>query len=214
MRVKRAARPVAGTGRPPAGIQPLSMSAGAVLFRPTDECPGFVRVTSGAIKVSLATASGREIVLYRVTPGDVCLQTFGCLVEGRRYSAQGMAETALEAELIPTPEFDRLMATDPPFRAQLFRSIARRFADFERMVEALAFTALETRVAAALLRLADESGVVSATHEAIAVEIGSAREAVSRQLALFARDGLIAQGRGRIRVVDRPAVVRAGSRPQ
>jgi CRP/FNR family transcriptional regulator len=182
--------------------------AGTVLFRPSDECAGFLALTRGAIKVSLTSASGREIVLYRVTPGDVCLQTFGCLVEGRRYSAAGVAETALEAELIPPPEFERRMTSDPAFRAQVFASIARRFADFEHMVEALAFTALAPRVARALLRLAGGRAEAVATHEQIAVEIGSAREAVSRQLAAFGRDGLVRAGRGRIALLDRAALQR------
>lgn len=192
----------------PAPTRRLAVPAGTVLFRPSDECAGFLALRRGAIKVSLTSASGREIVLYRVTPGDVCLQTFGCLVEGRRYSAEGVAETALEAELIPPPEFERRMTADPAFRAQVFASIARRFADFEHMVEALAFTALASRVAEALLRLSDGRAEAVATHEQIAVEIGSAREAVSRQLAAFGRDGLVRAGRGRIALLDRAALQR------
>lgn len=189
-------------------MRPMNVPAGTVLFRPSDECAGFLSVKGGAIKVSLTAPSGREIVLYRVAPGDVCLQTFGCLVQGRRYTAQGVAETDLEADLIARPDFDRLMVGDAAFRAQVFASIARRFADFERMVETLAFTALEARVAAALLRMADPEGQVRATHEAIAIEIGSAREVVSRQLAAFVRDGLVAQARGQLAILDRAGLGR------
>lgn len=186
----------------------LSVPPGSVLFRPSDECPGFVAVKQGTIKVTLTAASGREIVLYRVAPGDVCLQTFACLAQGRRYSAHGVAETAVEAELIPRAAFERRFVEDAGFRATILGAIARRFADYEQVVETLAFIGLEARVAAALLRLADAQGVVRATHEAIATEIGSAREAVSRQLGAFAREGLVRLARGRIELGQRGALLR------
>lgn len=180
----------------------IQVPAGTVLFRPNDECPGFVVVERGAIKVSLAAASGREIVLYRVTPGDVCLQTFTYLVQGRPYTAEGVAETELQAVMVPRPAFERLFLEDADFRGQVFGAIARRFTDFEQAIETLAFTALEGRVAAALLRLAGDDGIVRATHEAIATEIGSAREVVSRQLGALARQGLVGLTRGEVRVRD------------
>ncbi len=60
-----------------ASSAPMSVPRGAVLFRPEDPCQGFVLVRSGSIKVSLTAENGREIVLYRVRPGEICLQTFG-----------------------------------------------------------------------------------------------------------------------------------------
>lgn len=181
----------------------IEVPAGTVLFRPNDPCPGFVVVERGAIKVSLTGASGREIVLYRVAPGDVCLQTFSYLVEGRPYTAQGVAEESLAATLIPPRDFEARFLGDAAFRRSVLGAIARRFADFEHVVETLAFTALEARVAAAVLRLAGAAPEIRATHEAIAVEIGSAREAVSRQLGVLAKQGLVGLSRGRIQLLDR-----------
>lgn len=59
-----------------AGVAPMRVPAGTVLFRPQEPCRGFLALRSGSIKVSLTSASGREIVLYRVHPGEICLQTF------------------------------------------------------------------------------------------------------------------------------------------
>jgi CRP/FNR family transcriptional regulator len=176
----------------------MAVPRGAVLFRPGDECPGFVIVHSGTVKVSLTAENGREIVLYRVRPGDVCLQTFGCLVKGGRYSAEGMAETDLTVEIVPVGEFRRRVADDEGFRTRLFTAVAARFADLEQLVEDVALSSISARLARALLRLADGEGVVNATHEALATEIGSAREVVSRQLGVMMREGLIAGTRGHI----------------
>lgn len=182
--------------------------AGSVLFRPNDECRSFVIVHEGVIRVSLNAASGRELVLYRVAPGQICTQTFVCITQRRTYAAEGVAETDCEVSLIPPEEFDRRMRADDAFRTSVYAAVADRFSDFEHTVQTLAFTGLDARVAGALLARADAHGLVSATHEQIATEIGSAREAVSRQLGLFAREGVVSLSRGRVEILDRDRLSR------
>jgi len=75
-------------------------------------------------------------------------------------------------------------------------------------VEALAFTELEQCVATALVRLMDGDGLARVTHEDLAVEIGSAREAVSRLLSTMAKQGILAMSRGRVQVLRRAALQR------
>jgi CRP/FNR family transcriptional regulator, anaerobic regulatory protein len=190
------------------GAHPLACPAGTVLFRPDDACSGFVALQEGTIRVSLTTAGGREIVLYRVRPGEICLQTFTCLAEGRSYSAEGIAETELKGEVIPPGEYERRMANDPDFRRAVFTAVAHRFADFEHLVESLASSSIEARLAEALLALAGSGSEVNLTHDAIASEIGSAREVVSRQLSRFERSGLVALARGKVTLLARGALER------
>ena len=190
------------------GAHPLACPAGTVLFRPDDACSGFVVLREGSIRVSLTSAGGREIVLYRVRPGEICLQTFTCLAEGRTYSAEGIAETELKGEVIPPGEYDRRMANDPDFRRTVFTAVAHRFADFEHLVEQLASASIEARLAEALLALAGHGSEVNMTHDALASEIGSAREVVSRQLSRFERSGLVALARGKVTLLARGALER------
>lgn len=58
----------------------LKVGRGSILFHAGQVCSGFVIVHAGTIKVTPIAENGREIILYRVRPGEVCLQTFGCLV--------------------------------------------------------------------------------------------------------------------------------------
>ena len=187
-------------------VQTVTVPAGTVLFRPDDPCQGFVVVREGSIRVVLTAENGREIVLYRVRPGDVCLQTFACLVEGKDYSAEGVAETEVVAELVPPTEFNRRIAEDTAFRSQLFTAVAHRFSDLEWLVEDVALTGLEARLARLLLRLSDTEGRVMTTHEALAAEAGSGRAVVTRQLGSFARDGLVRISRGQIEIISRDAL--------
>ncbi len=69
------------------------------------------------------------MVLYRVRPGEVCLQTFSCLVDGTTYAAEGMAETDLKGEIIPAAQFAGRMEADPNFRSMVLASVATRFGE-------------------------------------------------------------------------------------
>ena len=180
----------------------LAIPRGTVLFSPGQDCSGFVVVHAGTVRVSLTAENGREIILYRVRPGDVCLQTFGCLIKREPYAAEGRAETDLSLEIVPVAEFEQRIAEDQAFRQQLFRAVAARFADLEQLVEDVALTGLTARLARQLLRRQDAAGMVHATHEDLAAEIGSGRAAVSRALASFARSGLIELARGTVRLTD------------
>ncbi len=174
-----------------------------VLFRAGDPCKGFVVLHEGTIRVTLGAANGREVVLYRVTPGDVCLQTFSCLIENRDYSAEGVAESELVAEIIPPGEFTKRISLDTGFRESVFRAVARRFADFEQLVEDVALTSLGCRLARVLLRLAADDQEVDATHDQLARETASGRAAISRQLAAFSASGLVRLERGRVLLANR-----------
>ena len=185
---------------------PLKCKPGTVLFSPGQECPGFVRVNRGSIRVSLTASNGREVVLYRVMPGDVCLQTFACLTDGRSYSAEGIAEDEVEGEILPHDLFRTRLTTDDGFRNEVLGAVARRFADYEQLVEDVALTGFDTRLARVLLKLADDKGEVAATHDALASETASGRAFVSRRLAEFSKRNLVELMRGRLRIIDRAAL--------
>lgn len=184
-------------------VQIKSVAKGSPLFHAGDTCPGFVIVHNGTIKVTLTGENGREIVLYRVRPGEVCLQTFGCLMGGHPYSAEGVAESDVQIEILPESEFQRRIVDDAGFRALLFTGVSSRFADMERLIEDVALRGLHARLARLLLRHGGSNDVIEATHEALAAEIGSGRAAISRALREFALRDLIELRRGSIVIRDR-----------
>lgn len=184
-------------------IRRFAAKAGQVIFRPGEACPGFVRLEAGCIRVGLTGAGGREVVLYRVRPGEVCLQTFSCLIEGHPYGAEGVAETDVAGELVPADRFRARMETDGGFREEVLMSVAVRFAEYQDLIEDVALTGFDARLAKALLRLAGDGGFVEATHAALARETASGRAYVTRRLAAFARDGIVRQEEHGITILDR-----------
>jgi len=185
---------------------PFSVAKDTILFSVGQPCPGFVLLSKGTIKVTLTGASGKEVVLYRVTPGDVCLQTLTCLTLDETYSAEGVAETALEGEIIPAPEFQHLMAEDGGFRDRIMGAVAARFGEYQRLVEDVALTGFDARLARALLRLADASGVIRASHNDLAAETASGRAYVTRRLQAFGHLGLVQQEANGIVIRDQAAL--------
>lgn len=189
-------------------IRQFSAPKGKVIFRPGQECPGFILLSRGTIRVTLTGPTGREVVLYRVRPGDVCLQTFSCLVSDELYGADGLAESDLEGELVPAGDFRRRLAEDGPFRDRIMTSVASRFVEYQHLVEDIALTGFDARLSKALLRLADAGGKVAATHSDLASETASGRAYVSRRLADFARRGLVRQLADGVAILDSAELAR------
>ena len=178
--------------------QLLCVAAGTPMFGEGSPCRQFPLVLAGSIRVAKCS-DGRELQLYRVTPGESCVLTGGCLVGGRDYPATGVVERDARLVVLPKAVFDELMATHEPFRQYVFSLFAERLADLMTLVEAVAFHRLDRRLAAALL---GRGRVVELTHQQLADELGSVREIVTRVLRSFADQGLVRSSRGAVEVLD------------
>ncbi|MEZ5615682.1 MAG: Crp/Fnr family transcriptional regulator [Rhodocyclaceae bacterium] len=181
-----------------AAAQAVTVPAGATLFDERQPCQGFPFVLAGAIRVAKVAANGRELPLYRVTPGETCIITSSCLLGNVPYNARGTTESETVLVLLPHGLFDALLA-QAPFRNFIFTLFAERMADLMRLVEEVAFRKLDQRLAALLL---GKGRVVHATHQQLADELGSVREMVSRLLKGFAEQDLVALGREQIEIRD------------
>jgi CRP/FNR family transcriptional regulator len=184
--------------------QVIHVPAGTSMFGEGSPCRQFPLVLEGSIRVAKAN-DGRELQLYRVTPGESCVLTGGCLVGGRDYPATGVVERDARLVVLPKPVFDELLATHEPFRQYVFSLFAERLTDLMALVEAVAFHKLDRRLAAALL---GRGKVVALTHQQLADELGSVREIVSRVLRGFADQGWVQSNRGSIEVLDAAALRR------
>lgn len=184
------------------------VAEGSVLFRPGDAAKAFVVVLSGRIEVHLTGPSGREILLYAVEPGQSCVQTTLGLMAGEPFSGEAHVARAARLVLIPRGLFQSLIDSEPGFRTHVLQTFARRMQEVTRLLERVAFGRIESRLADALLDLA-EGDVVHATQAELAARIGSAREVVTRRLDAFQRAGWVETDRGTVRLVNRTALVQA-----
>jgi CRP/FNR family transcriptional regulator len=190
-----------------AAARRVSVPSGTTVFAPGASAEHMMLVLSGSVRVQHVSESGRQIVLYRVQAAETCIMTTSCLMTHDAYSAEGVTETEVEAVMVPRRTFDALLGTAPAFRALVFDSYAKRLTDLFLVIEDVAFQRMDIRLAQKLLAL-EANGRVEITHQQLAVELGSAREVVSRLLQDFRRRGLVSGARGEIVLADRVGLER------
>jgi len=183
----------------------MPLPSGTVVFDENQPCQGFPMLLSGSIRVIKAAPNGRELQLYRVLPGESCILTSSCLLGHTRYHARGIAEQALEMVLLPAPSFHLLLAKHEAFRNYVFHLFSDRLTDLMQLVSAVAFQKLDQRLASLLVA---KPSPLHTTHQALADELGSAREIVSRLLKGFAEQGWVKLAREEIEVIDKSALRR------
>lgn len=182
----------------------VQVPRGTEVFAEGDPCGGFPCVLEGEVRVARGSRDGRELELYRVRPGEICVVSASCLFGGRPMSAHG--RTTRDTVLALVDRQTLLEWTDArPFREYLFGVMAERMASLSILVDALAFQRLDQRLARALVA---RGTTVLTTHQRMADGLGTSREIVSRLLGRFEDQGLMRLGRERIDVLDAAALQR------
>lgn len=188
--------------------KPMQFPAGAVLFDENQPCQGFPLLLSGSLRVIKCSTNGRELQLYRVIPGESCILTSSCLMGGNPYQARGIVQESLEMVMLPAAVFHKLLGANEAFRRYVFQLFTERLTDMMELVTAVAFQKLDQRLAALLIA---KPSPINATHQAIADELGSAREMVSRLLKGFSDQGWVKLGREQITLTDMAALKKFAS---
>lgn len=169
-----------------------------------DQCLGLLLVQSGQLRAFVLADSGKEVTLYRLYELDICLFSASCIMNDIQFSIQLEAERDTSALLIPAALYDRLMQQSVAVSNYTNQLMASRFSDVMWTLEQVLFKSMDCRLARALLEHAanEGTGEVSLTHEAIARDLGSAREVVTRMLKYFREEGLIELSRGSVRLLN------------
>ncbi|MBI3221716.1 MAG: Crp/Fnr family transcriptional regulator [Nitrosomonadales bacterium] len=181
----------------------MRLPAGTVIFDENQPCQGFPLLLSGSVRVIKAAPSGRELQLYRVNPGESCILTSSCLLGHSNYHARGIVAQDVEMIALSPTAFRALLAEHAPFRDYIFGLFSERLTDLMELVSAVAFQKLDQRLANLL---ASKPSPIHSTHQALADELGSAREMVSRLLKNFAEQGWVKLGREQITITDADAL--------
>jgi len=180
----------------------LQVPNGQVLFEENAPCQGFPLVLQGEVKVSRNSGDGRSIELYRVVPGEICLVSSACLFRQQPLTGRGVSVGPTTLRMIDPASFAHWL-DDSAFRDSILGLFSDRLADLTSLIDAVAFSRLDQRLAAALLGHGPE---VATTHQRLADEIGTVREMVTRLLKRFEGEGWVALSRERIRILDSAAL--------
>lgn len=188
-----------------ANLHLLHYSAGQAVRSSGVDCLGALFVINGILRVYLLSEEGKETTMYRLRDGDVCIMSASCVLSSITFEVEIDAETDCDLYLIPAAVFSDVMKRNIYVENFSYRLITERFSDMVAAVERMFFLTLKQRIAAFLI---DESAAqhtedLVLTQEQLARAIGSAREAVSRNLKQLSSCGCIEVSRGTIRILDR-----------
>lgn len=183
-----------------------TLPVGAHYFRPGDSCTGVVLLGRGNVRIFKTSDTGREITLYHVEAGETCLLTLHCALNESKYTAEALVEDEVEAVLLPVPNFGLWVDRNHEMRRFIFGTMAERVVAVTELLEDILFHKVDQRLAGFLMSQfkSQHESSLSMTHQAIAAELGSARETISRLLKDFERQGALELGRGQIRLLDEP----------
>ena len=177
----------------------VMLSRGAFICMEGDHCGVIPLLLSGTARVYKTSESGREITLYRIDPGESCILTASCILSDIPFPAFAVAESDVEALVIPSGTFNAWVGRSTHWRDFVFRLLSKRLSSVIEIVEEVAFQQLDARLAAYLLERV-EGGRVVTTHEKIAADLGSSREVISRILKEFEREECVLLRRGVVEI--------------
>ena len=182
-----------------------SYAKGELIYSKEQECLGLIRVLSGTVRTFMLSAEGREIRLYRVDAGETDVLSAACVLNQIAFETQMVADSDCTMLIVPAVCLSVFKENNLHVRCFLFEKLGERFSDVMLKMQAILFTRLDQRIAEALL-LHERGGTVRITHEQLAGEVNSTREAVSRVLKDMERHSLIRLCRGQIALTDRDAL--------
>ena len=178
----------------------VKIPAGQQIFYQGKSCENYLLMLSGSVKTQILSSDGREVLLYHVQAGESCVLTTSCLLGGNEYPAEGYTESAVSAFVIPSHVFHRCLQQSEFFREFVFRNFSKRLADVINRMGTISFGSVDQKLAKALLAFGGKT--IHKTHHELALELGSAREVVSRHLKRFESLGWLSLNRGNIEIID------------
>ncbi|WP_099468954.1 Crp/Fnr family transcriptional regulator [Konateibacter massiliensis] len=180
-------------------------SKGSKLYSTNNECLGVLLVHSGELRVYILSEDGRDITLYRILEGELCVLSASCVLNSITFDVEIEAEQDTEAYLINIGAFSKLTSQNVYVENFAYKNAIERFSDVMWSMEQILFMKFDRRLAIFLLdeMAKTNSSDLTITQEQIAKYVGSAREVVSRMLKVFQSQGILEQSRGSIRILDR-----------
>ena len=171
-----------------------------------NRCTGVILVRSGSLRLYINSEDGKEITLYRIFPGEMCMLSASCVLEQITFDVFVDSEENSECVVVGGCAYEDVSRRIPEVKIFALETALTSFSDVMWVMQQILFMSMDKRLA---IFLNDEtakngSDTVRLTHEQIAKYMGSAREVVTRMLKYFALEGIITSSRSDgIKIIDR-----------
>ena len=170
-----------------------------------NRCTGVILINSGSLRLYMLSEEGKDITLYRLFPGDMCMLSASCVLNEITFDVFVDSEENSDCVVVGGCALAALSERITEVRLFALETALGRFSDVMWVMQQILFMSMDKRLA---IFLTDEtaktgSDTVSLTHEQIAKYMGSAREVVSRMLKYFASEGIVEVSRKGVKILDK-----------
>lgn len=186
----------------------LALPRGQVLFEHGDDGDALFAVVEGAVDITILSVDGRRLALDVMRPGAI----FGEIAlfdPGPRTATA----TAVEPTRLLRIRYADVMAQvrrNPDLAVDLIQLAGERMRWMNRQLQEQVFLPLPARLARKVLYLTPENdgepAALVLSQAELAEFVGATREAVSKTLSAWRKDGVIRATRGGLEVLDRAAL--------
>jgi CRP/FNR family transcriptional regulator len=182
----------------------VHLTEGASFYREGDRCREVGLVAHGDIRVFKSLSNGREVTLYHVRDRHPCLINMLSVFLHREAMASAVIDAPTDALVIRSDVFRNLLTSSAPLQRFVFETMSERLVDVMTLIEEIVVRRMDARLASWLAEgfAVSPGGGITITHEALAAELGTAREVVSRLLKELEHKGAVRLARGRIVLLD------------
>ncbi len=174
--------------------------AGSVILQEDSYIKAIPLVLNGSLKVMRTDPDGHEILLYYIIPGESCIMSFLGGIHNETSKIKAVVEEDAEILFIPVEKASEWVKKFPEWADFIFKLYHKRFEELLTAVNAIAFQKLDERLLQLLKQKAElyQTKELKITHQQLADELGTAREAVSRVMKQMENEGLVSLARNKV----------------
>lgn len=177
---------------------------GSIIHSENNECLGMMIITQGEIRTCIVSEEGREITLFKLSEGNVCVLSADCVIKQITFDTLMIAEEDCKVILINVSYFNELINQNIYARCYTYELITERFSNVMWVIKQILFDKFDKRLALFLINENQKSNdlKIKITQEQIAKHLNTAREVVSRMLKRFELDEIIEIQRGGVKILN------------
>lgn len=179
-----------------------SIKRDSILIAPGDDIYFVPIVQSGVLRIIRQNDEGREIFLYHLYPGQTCAMAINCCQRHTKIIIKAVAEEDTEILQIPV-ELVEDWFKYPEWKAYVNSTYSNRFAELIEVIDLIAFSNMDKQVLHYLQERTKAAGSATLyiTHQKIADELHTHREAISRLLRTMEQKDMLRLGRNTIELL-------------
>jgi CRP/FNR family transcriptional regulator, anaerobic regulatory protein len=178
------------------------LKAGEALMNPGDQIFFVPIVQTGVLRIVRQGEDGREIFLYHLYPGQTCAMAINCCQSHRESMVKAVAEDDTEVLQVPVGLVEDWFKY-PEWKTYINNTYGNRFTELLEVIDLIAFNNMDKQVLHYLKERTKAacSRSIQITHQQIADELHTHREAVSRLLRTMEQKNILRLGRNSIELL-------------